>query len=30
MLILLDTANVESIKNINDIYPLDGLQLTLQ
>ncbi|ACQ54959.1 fructose-6-phosphate aldolase [Clostridium botulinum] len=25
MLILLDTANVESIKNINDIYPLDGV-----
>ncbi|HBJ2608207.1 fructose-6-phosphate aldolase [Clostridium botulinum] len=25
MLILLDTANIESIKNINDIYPLDGV-----
>ncbi|PIH04403.1 fructose-6-phosphate aldolase [Clostridium combesii] len=25
MLILLDTANVESIKNVNDIYPLDGV-----
>ncbi|AJD31132.1 fructose-6-phosphate aldolase [Clostridium sporogenes] len=25
MLILLDTANIDSIKHINDIYPLDGV-----
>lgn len=25
MLILLDTANIEAIKNANDIYPLDGV-----